>query len=859
MPRKDESRKAEPRASGASRKPALVALLLLLATFAAYLPVFQNELVDYDDDYYISQNPHLRPGLSLAGVKWAFTESYGANWYPLTWLSLMADTELFGTSARAYHAVNLGLHLAGTLVLLFLFLRMTGSLGASAFVAAMFALHPTHVESVAWAAERKDVLSGLFWMLALWAYARYSESPRVGRYGLVALFLALGLMSKPMVVTLPFVLLLLDVWPLRRSARSSWSRLVVEKLPLFLLVAAASLVTYYAQRAEGAVQPLETYSFSVRLWNALTAYAAYIGKAVWPSRLSPYYPHPGESISVAAGVASGAMLLAVTAATVFAAFKNEHLRFLPVGWLWYVGTLVPVIGIVQVGQQAMADRYTYLPYIGVGILAAYGAAELARRFEIPRFLPLVLGAAAALSWAVVTFQQARVWHDSVTLFEHALAVTEENALAHINLGVAYLNRGRLDEAAVNLLEALRIHPGSAEAHAGLGSVRAKQGRAEEAIEHYQAALRLDPSSSAAHRELGSLLLKLGDTTQALAHFREAAALSPADGDALAELALALSREGRTDEALERFREASTLASDGARLHQNWGVVLMEAGRLDEAIRHFERALAIRPDYREARFSLGQAALAGGDFPRAVNELGEAVRVEPENEEAHYQLGLALANAGRIDEAFDHFERARSLAPERDGIYITEGLLLLRHGDPDRAAEFFRKALELAPENAEAHYSLGLACAGGGKFEEAITSYRRAVELDPRYAVAYNSWGVALASEGKLGQAIEQWKRALAIDPGLGEAHNNWGLALSRSGDLRAATEHFRAAVSLEPENPDAHLNLGVALARQGNLHEAAASFQRAVDLAPDDPRARQNLESARKALQAGSGSGGAPR
>jgi protein O-mannosyl-transferase len=848
---RDREREHEPKPwrSGVPRRPAVVALLLSALTLFAYLPVLQNELVDYDDDYYISQNPHVTPGLTLAGAKWALTESYGANWYPLTWLSLMADTELFGTSARGYHAMNLAYHLAGTLLLLYVFLRMTGSLWASAFVAAVYALHPTHVESVAWAAERKDVLSGLFWMLTLWAYVRFSSSPAPRRLGLVALFLSLGLMSKPMVVTLPFVLLLVDVWPLDRISTTSWRRLLLEKVPLFGLVAAASVVTFYAQRAEGAVQTFDRYSFPVRFWNALLSYAAYVGKAIWPSRLSPYYPHPGDSISAVAGAAAGVMLVFVTAATVVAGLRRARLRFLPVGWLWYVGTLVPVIGIVQVGQQAMADRYTYLPYIGLSILAAYGTVELLQRFRIARYVPAAVGAAAVLSWTLVTSAQVRVWHDSVTLFEHALAVTEDNALAHINLGVAYLNRGRLDEASTQLEEAIRIHPGSAEAHGALGSVRVEQGRLPEALEYYQAALRLDPSSSRTHRELGNLLLKLGDETQAMAHFREASALSPADGDALADVALALSREGRTDEALQRFQEASTLASDRARLHQNWGTVLLGAGRPEDAIGHFQTALELRPDYPEAHFSWGQAAMAGGDFPKAVGELSEAVRLEPANEEAQYQLGLALANAGRPDEALEHFEKARELAPDRAGIAITEGLLLMRAGEPARACEYFRKSLELDPGNAEAHYSLGLAYAGTGRFEDAITCYRRALELDPSYAVAHNSWGVALASEGKVDRAVEQWKRALSIDPRLGEAHNNWGLALSNAGELDAATEHFRLAVSLEPENPDAHINLGVSLARRGKLEEAAASFERAVDLAPDDPRARQNLERARQALQ----------
>ncbi len=822
------------------RRGEILALALAVATVLVYFPVFQNELVDYDDDYYISQNPNLKLGLSPQGLKWAFTESYGANWYPLTWLSLMVDYELFGISAPAFHGVNLALHLASALLLFYLFLSMTGSPGASGFVGAVFALHPTHVESVAWAAERKDVLSALFWMLTLWTYVRYAERPSPRRFALVALFLALGLMSKPMLVTLPFVLLLLDVWPLGRLGKTSISRLVLEKAPLFGLVALSSAVTFFVQRAEGAVQPLQSYSFGVRVANALVAYVGYIGKAFWPARLSPYYPHPGDSLPLWQAGAAFAALAAATLLTLAFARRSERLRFLPVGWLWYLGTLVPVIGLVQVGQQAMADRYTYLPYIGLSIVVAFGFSEIAKRR--PAIVALgALGVSSVLALAVVASAQVRVWRDSVSLFEHALRVTDENPLAHINLGVAYLNRGRLEDAERELGEAIRIHPGAAEAHAALAGVRAEQGRAEEALSLYRAALRLDPGSSATHREMGSLLLTLGDSAQALVHFREAAALAPADGDALVDLAVTLSREGRYDESEAKFEEASRRAVDEARLHHNRGVVLMERGDLEEAARHLERALVLRPEYPAARFSAGQTAMRRGDFAKAVEHLRQAVLLEPGNDDAHYHLGLALANAGKLDEAYAAFEKARSLNPERAEIHYSLGLVFARLGDLDRAADHFRTARKLAPENPEAHYSLGLALAGKGEWEEAFSSYRRAVELAPDYAEAYNSWGVALVSVGRLREAVDKFERALALNPRLAEAHNNLGLALSQAGALSPALEHFRAATAIEPMNPDAHNNLGAALAREGRFREAAESFRKAIELAPDHEGARRNL------------------
>jgi tetratricopeptide (TPR) repeat protein len=827
--------------TGLSRRPEMLALLLALATLAVYLPVFQNELVDFDDDYYISQNPYLELGLSAGGLRWAFTESYGANWYPLTWLSLMADYELFGISAPAFHGVNLALHLASTILLFYVFFRMTGSLGASGFVAGVFALHPTHVESVAWAAERKDVLSAFFWMLTLWAYARYAVRPSGGRLALVGLFLALGLLSKPMLVTLPFVLLLLDAWPLRRFGNLPIRRLVLEKVPLFGLVAISSAITFLVQRAEGAVQPLETYSFGARVANALVSYVAYVSKAFWPVRLSPYYPHPGDSLPDWQAGAALAALLVATVLAIVVAYRDERLRFLPVGWLWYLGTLVPVIGIVQVGQQGMADRYTYLPYIGLSIVVAYGVLETAMRFAIPRPALVAVAAASLVALAATATAQVRIWRDSVTLFEHALAVTEENALAHINLGVAYLNRNRLEEADRELQEAIRIHPGAAEAHEALAAVRGKEGRPEEALELYRAALRLDPGSSTTHRELASLLLSLGDSAQALVHFREASALAPADGDALVDLAVALSREGRQEEARKKIEEASRLSVDQARLDHNWGVVLMERGELDEAQKRFERAIALRPDYALAHFSAGQLFMARGDPSRAVESFREAARLEPDNEESLFQLGLALAHANRLDEAYAELEKARVRSPDRAAIPYTLGLVFARLGDLDRAEGYFRDALKLDPAQAEAHYSLGLALAGKGNVEEAFQSYGRAIELAPDYAEAHNSWGVALASAGRLREAVQRFEAALALNPRLAEAHNNLALALSALGANGPALEHFRAAAALEPGNPDAHNNLGAALARQGKFREAEESFRKAIELAPNHEGARRNL------------------
>jgi protein O-mannosyl-transferase len=470
-------------------------LLLVVATVSLYYPVNHHQFVSYDDDVYLTNNWHIKYGLSWTGVKWAFTAFYADNWHPLTWLSHGLDCQLFFLNAGRHHATNLLLHAMNALLLYWVLLRATGYTGRSFMVAALFALHPINAESVAWVSERKNLLSMFFFLLALGAYRWYARQPRVGRYATVALLFALGLMSKPQIITLPFVILLWDYWPLRRmfaggeGARSqtlaipakSFRWLVLEKVPLLFLVAASAVITLHAQR-----EATTPYPFSVRLANALVSYAWYVKKAFWPSHLALLYPHPPGLPSIRQMAAASLLLLAVTVLVVAA----RRQRYLPVGWLWFLGTLVPMIGLVQVGRQAMADRYAYLPFVGLFIMVCWGTAEWSEQRHLRPAWLRAASAAALLALAMVAHGQIGYWKDSYALWSRSIQVTSPNYEAENNLGVVLMNEGRLEEALPHLRAAVALKPLSVINNLNLAICEQRHRDFVQAVEHYQTVLRL---------------------------------------------------------------------------------------------------------------------------------------------------------------------------------------------------------------------------------------------------------------------------------------------------------------------------------------------------------------------------------
>ncbi len=535
------------------RLPVHYAIAAALAGMVAvlYWKVGGYPFMEYDDQLYVTANPVVRQGLTLSGIRWAFTTFSASNWHPLTWISHMADVSLFGMEAGGPHVVNLLFHLANTLLLFHILRRMTGKAWESGLVAALFAIHPLHVESVAWVSERKDVLSTFFWMLSLWAYARYSERAGVMRYLPIPMFMALGLMAKPMLVTLPFVLLLLDYWPLRRFGPSARpSRLLLEKVPLLLLSAFSCVVSLMAQ--EGAINTLGEAPVWVRVGNALLAYAGYLGKTVWPRGLAVFYPHPAFSVSLPL---AGAAALLLVIATVVAVRYARRCPYLPVGWFWFLGTLVPVIGLVQVGGQAMADRYAYVPLVGIFMIAAWGLADLKERWEIPSVLTATAAGGCLAALMACAWFQVGYWSGTDSLFSRALEVTSGNYFAHEALGNKAAREERLDEALTHLLEVVRIKPDSPETFFNIGRILERQGKNDEAIARFREALRLRPGYGEAHSRLGALLAGQGNVDEGMAHIQEALRIRPGDPEANYTMGMILERQGRSDEAKGHYRKA----------------------------------------------------------------------------------------------------------------------------------------------------------------------------------------------------------------------------------------------------------------------------------------------------------------
>jgi len=539
-----------------SLRVAAICAALVVLIVAGFRGVMAHGFAAYDDGAYVVANEHVQNGLGGNSIAWAFTTTENSNWHPVTWISHMVDVQLFGLDAGKHHGTNLALHAANAVLLFLLFVRMTGgAIWRPALAAALFAIHPLHVESVAWIAERKDVLSTLFWLLTLAAWLWWLSSKTAARYAVMLVFFALGLMSKPMLVTLPFTLLLLDYWPLRRTGLAS---LLKEKVPLFAMAAASCVVTLYAQRAGGAIQPLETLPLSERLANALLSYVGYLGKTLWPASLAVFYPYSHVGLGSRVAIASALILTLITVVAV--RFKKE-IPYVTFGWLWYVGTLVPVIGLVQVGQQAMADRYTYVPLIGVFVAGAWCLAELAGRSRAARFLVATGAAFSIAGLFVVTRIEVRNWADSFSLFTHALAVTKDNWTAHNNLGGLFSETGKPDLAIGQFEETLRIRPDFAEAHYNLALALGRTGRQAEAIAQYGEALRLKPDYVDAHYNLANTLLLAGRLPEAIEEYGSALRLRPNDANTHNNLAIALNRSGRRDEAIVHYREALRIRPD----------------------------------------------------------------------------------------------------------------------------------------------------------------------------------------------------------------------------------------------------------------------------------------------------------
>ncbi|HOC56729.1 MAG TPA: tetratricopeptide repeat protein [Verrucomicrobiota bacterium] len=664
------------------RSTLLIGALLLLLVVWVFLPSLRNGFVNLDDNVYVYENSRVLQGLTLENLRWAFSNLAAGFWHPLTWLTLMLDCQLFGLRPAGHHFTSLLLHAANTILLFLAFQRLTGATWRSAVVAALFALHPLHVEPVAWASGRKDVLCALFWMLTMLSYARYveetrggSQKPKVGNqrsvfhlrsalfYLLSLLCFVCGLMSKTMIVTLPLVLLLLDWWPLRRFQPSACnprrSILFLEKAPFLGAALVGGLLTLYAEKGVGALPTASDVPIYSRLANAVLSYPGYLGQTFWPDHLAVYYPFP-RAFPAGTVLAAALLGLAITAGALWAARARPHLAF---GWIWYSVTLLPVIGIIQVGGHAHADRYTYVPLIGVFVVLVWGAHELTARWRSQRLLLSLAGGAVILLCAVLARQQIGCWKDSETLFRHALAVTQDNELAHNNLGTALARQGRAEEAVIHLQEALRLVPDYPGIHNNLGAALARQGRLDEAIPHLREAVRLAPGDAGAHCNLADALTWQGRLDEAIAEYQAAIKLNPNEAATHCNLGNALAGKGLLDDAIASYRQALKLNPAFIDAHNRLGTVLGLRGRLEEAIGQFHEALKLYPESAEALCGLGIALVRQNRLEDAITRLRAALDRNPNYAEAHCNLGVALAAKGRLEEAVFHLREALRLRPD----------------------------------------------------------------------------------------------------------------------------------------------------------------------------------------------------
>jgi len=589
-------------AQPSKRLLAVLCVALCLATAVVYWQTSQHGFVAYDDDQYVYENPRVQAGLTASGVAWAWTTFFYANWHPLTWMSLMLDYQLFGGKAGAFHLVNVAWHMAAGVLLLLALARMTRQPWRSAVVAGIFALHPLHVESVAWISERKDVFSTALAMLALLLYVRYTERPTARRYLWMALAYALSLTAKPMLVTFPFILLLVDLWPMRRIAWPlSWSALkplLLEKIPLLAMAAVSSVFTYVAQHSYGAVVALGRFPLPARVANACIAYTTYLGKTFWPFDLAVLYPAQPPDTGTA--LMAAVVLLAITAAALATIRRRPYFA---VGWLWFLGTLVPVIGLVQVGVQATADRYTYLPMVGLSLALVWGIADAVANRLALRQGAAVLAGAVLLLLAVGAHAQAAYWSDSLTLFQHTVAATKGNYIILNNLGVTLAADGRHEEAIADYRQAVAIDAGYADARANLGHELLRTGKLDEAYDTLVEALRLKPDAPVALGDLGVALAARGNFEEARQKLAESLRLAPGDAEMQSDLCYVLQRLERIDEALQHCGEALRLNPDLVDGHFNRGTALAAQGQNAEAEAEFSRVLAAHPEHADARAAL----------------------------------------------------------------------------------------------------------------------------------------------------------------------------------------------------------------------------------------------------------------
>ena len=813
----------------------LIYIVLVLVTFIAYEPLRHNNFVDYDDDIYVTNNPTVQSGLNLISLIWAFSRPHIANWHPLTLLSHMMDCQLFGLNPFWHHLTSLFFHIANTLLLFWILNKMTGLVWPSAFTAAAFALHPLHVESVAWVAERKDVLSGFFWMLTITTYIRYTERRCVGRYLFVFFAFGLGLMAKSMLVTLPFVLLLLDYWPLDRLRwkRQNIRRLITEKIPLFILTLFSGIIAFISQHGARTSELLVDVSLSGRISNAIVSYLVYILKTFYPTRLAVLYPHPGNNIPVYKPILAFIILVAISAGVIYMARRR---RYLVVGWLWYLGALVPVIGFVQVGLQAMADRYTYLPSIGLFIMVAWGSSELFTKWRYRRLGFAIVAGLAFVGMLVCTRLQLRHWRNSETLFKHAISVTENNFTIHYNYGKVLSDESRFEEALVHFNNALQINPRDYDARNNKGLALLDLKKYDEAILCFKEALKLRPGHYETILNMGLVMARQSKFTQAVKYFNKVLEMKPYWPRVHYNLGLALTQIGRLDDAFRHLTKALYIGFGLENTDDKQPLVYDPYTEIDKIVEYDGKPLKGKLNYATANYLLGEAMFQNDRTKDALKCWTVTLLFEPENHKTHNSLGKALYQMGNNEQAVEEWTEAIRLNPNDAESHFNLGQAFAEQDKLDEALEHFNEALRIKPRWPDARYNLGNIYYSKGRFDLSIKQYAETLRFQSDFLEARLGLARSFTKMGKTKAAVENYYRILKREPERIEVLNDlaWILAVTEDTDVRNPIDSVKFAQKAcdltKYEQPEKLDTLAAAYAAAGNFTQAVRTAQKALEL-----------------------------
>lgn len=794
-------------------KDLFIGLFLIVSSLLVYWQVTNYEFINLDDDLYVFANEHVKQGISKESLIWAFKipELGDTYWHPLTHISHMLDCQFYGMNAGMHHLTNVLIHIANALLLFFVLKKMTNESWKSGIVAALFALHPMNVDSVAWIAERKNLLSTFFWMLTMAVYFSYVQKQRISWYLLAVFIFILGLLSKPMLVTLPFVLLLMDYWPLYRirldaskdndgsskrvaellmEQKEIIKKLILEKIPFLILSLASIYVSSISMRNIAAEVSTGEVPLVLRVENAIFSYLQYLYKMVWPAELTIFYPYPK-------GMPFWKVLLAVTVLLAITGAAVRHLKRHPyfiVGWLWFLGTLVPVLGIMQGGLwPAIAERWVYVPYIGLFIATVWGAYDLIPNFRYKKIIIAAGTFMLLMSISYKSWSQAHYWKNDFSLFTHCIEVSQDNHVAYCKLGEAYLKKGKTKEALDCFQKTLAIQPGFAYAHLHVGTIMASQGNPDKAEEHYLAAIRSRPVFTEAYSRLGRLLLDEGKTEEALKVFHQALLMNPKSRE-MSNYGVALIKSGRKEEAFQYLSRIIKKDPGNALAYKNLGILKLVEGKMDEAVEYFSLALKNNPDLSEAHRNLAAIYSQRGDMQNAEVHLLHVARIEPGSENAQYNLGV----------------------------------FYLQQGEKERSRERFDKALKINPYSAESHYAYGLYSNSVEHLDEAIYHFQQAIRLKAGYKEAEKKLADVEIAKKTIDKSISRAEKELQKEPNDIDLLHKLAVLHKMKGDFTNTMGYLQKMVEIAGENPEILYNIACVYAKEGRTDDALGYLTRAV-------------------------------